>query len=56
MLKIMLVVQDKDDGNCNVKIQMPKNLDKATDNEKSVASAVYQKVAETLKNLENAQN
>lgn len=52
MLKISLVIQDKKDGSCKVKIEMPKNLDKATDNEKSVGSAIYQKVSETLKNLE----
>lgn len=57
MLKITLVVQDKKDGNCSVKIEMPKSLEKATENEKSVGSAVYQKLTETLQTLEqNAQN
>ena len=58
MLKITLVVQDKKDGNCTVKIEMPKNLDKATDNEKSVGGAVYQTVSQALKEMqnENAQN
>lgn len=57
MLKITLVVQDKKDGNCSVKIEMPKSLEKATENEKSVGGAVYQKLTETLQTLEqNAQN
>lgn len=58
MLKFTLVVQDKKDGNCTVKIEMPKNIDKASENEKSVAGAVYQTVTKALKEMqnENAQN
>lgn len=58
MLKFTLVVQDKKDGNCTVKMEMPKNIDKATENEKSVGGAVYQTVTKALKEMqnENAQN
>lgn len=52
MLKITLVVQDKKDGNCTVKLEMPKNLDKSTDNEISTGIAVYQVVANALKNMQ----
>lgn len=52
MLKITISVQDKKDGNSTVKIEMPKNIDKATDNEKSVTSMVYQAVTKALKDLE----
>ena len=55
MLKITLVVQDKKDGNCTAKLEMPKNLDKATENEKSVGGAIYQVVSEALKNMQKEQ-
>lgn len=49
-----LTVQEKKDNNadCTVKFEMPKNLDKATDNEKSVGGAVFQAVNEALKDLQ----
>lgn len=56
MLKITLVVQDKKDGNCTAKLEMPKNLDKATENEKSVGGAIYQVVSQALKDMQNEQN
>lgn len=54
MLKITLTVQEKKDNtdDCTVKVEMPKNLDKATDSEKSVGGAVYQAVLKTLKELQ----
>lgn len=53
MLKISLTVQQKKSSeDCTVKIEMPKNMDKATDPEKSVGGAVYQKVVNTLKELQ----
>lgn len=56
MLKITLVVQDKKDGNCSAKLEMPKNLDKATENEKSVGGAIYQVVSQSLKDMQKSQN
>ena len=53
MLKITLTVQQKKNSeDCTVKIEMPKNMDKATEPEKSVGSAVYQNVANALKELQ----
>ena len=52
MVKLNIVITDKKDkdGTCNVKVEMPKNLDKASDNEKGVALGVYQSVSKALKN------
>ena len=56
MLKIILTVeQKKNSDDCNVKIEMPKKLDKASDSEKNITSAVYQTISEALKILENKQ-
>lgn len=54
MLKITLTVQEKKDNtdDCSVKVEMPKNLDKATNSEKSVGGAVYQVVSKTLQELQ----
>ena len=54
MLKITLTVQEKKNNSddCTVKVEMPKNLDKATNSEKSVGSAVYQAVSKTLQELQ----
>lgn len=53
MLKISLTVQQKKNSeDCTVKIEMPKNMDKATDPEKSVGGAVYQKISNALKELQ----
>ena len=52
MIKLNIVITDKKDkdGTCNVKVEMPKNLDKASDNEKGVALGVYQVISKALKN------
>lgn len=52
MIKLNIVIIDKKDkdGTCNVKVEMPKNLDKASDNEKGVALGVYQVISKALKN------
>lgn len=52
MIKLNIVITDKKDkdGTCNVKLEMPKNLDKASDNEKGVALGVYQVISKALKN------
>ena len=52
MIKLNIVITDKKDkdGTCNVKVEMPKNLDKACDNEKGVALGVYQVISKALKN------
>lgn len=53
MLKISLTVQEKKNSDdCTVKIEMPKNMDKATENEKTVGGAVYQKISNALKELQ----
>ena len=54
MLKITLTVQEKKDktDDCTVKVEIPKNLDKATDSEKSVGGAVYQAVSKALQDLQ----
>ena len=56
MLKITLVVQDKKDGNCTAKLEMPKNLDEATENEKLVGGAIYQVVSQALEDMQKEQN
>ena len=52
MIKLNIVITDKKDkdGTCNVKVEIPKNLDKASDNEKGVALGVYQIISKALKN------
>lgn len=58
MVKLNIVITDKKDkdGTCNVKVEMPKNLDKASDNEKGVALGVYQVISKALKNESENQN
>ena len=58
MLKITLVIQQKKDSeDCTVKVEMPKNLEKATPSEKNIGGAVYQVLTDRLKKLEeNALN
>lgn len=56
MLKMTLVVQQKKDSeDCTVKIELPKNIDEATPSEKNVGGAVYQVLADRLKQLEQTQ-
>lgn len=55
MLKITITVQDKkgDNDDCIVKIQMPKDVEKASKSEKNVGSTVYQVITRTLEDLEH---
>ena len=54
MLKIAISIQDKDgNGHCNVKIEAPKNLEKAKDSEKTVMSTVYNTITKALEDLQN---
>ena len=52
MIKLNIIITDKKDkeGNCNVKVEMPKNLNKAKKKKKGVALGVYQIVSKALKN------
>lgn len=55
MLKFTIAVSDSktDDDKCTVKIESPteKQLEKATQSEKSTGAVVYNTIAEALKNL-----
>jgi len=54
MLKFTLTVQEKKNtDNCTVKIEKPKNMEKATKNELSVGNAVYETLTEALQKLQN---
>lgn len=54
MLKITISVQDKDGkGHCDVKIETPKNLEKAKDSEKTVMATVYNTITKSLEDLQN---
>ena len=56
MKKIMITfsIKIKENSNkesCNVEIVKPKNLDKATQNEKNVTAVVINEIEKSLKNL-----
>ena len=55
MLKLTIVVSDSktDDDKCTVKIESPteKQLEKATQSEKSTGAVVYNAIAEALQKL-----
>lgn len=53
MLKITLVIQEKTDSDdCTVKLEKPKNLEKASQNERNVGGAVFNAVEKALKELQ----
>ena len=52
MIKITVSIIDKKDGDSTVKIEMPKNIDKATKDEKIVASAVYEKITGAIESMQ----
>lgn len=53
MLKFTISVkQNKDNDDCTVKVEQPKNLDKASESEKAVTQAVYQTILASLENLQ----
>ena len=53
MYKITVTVSDKDKDNCTVKIQAPKEkqLEKASETEKSTGAMVYNTISEALQKL-----
>lgn len=56
MVKFSIVVKDKgeESGNCTVKIEtLEKQLEKAKDNEKTVAMTVYQAITKALQDLQS---
>lgn len=54
MLKITISVQEnKDKDNCTVKVINPKDLSKASDNEKRVGAVVINKISESLKEIQD---
>lgn len=55
MLKFIIKVSDKKDGNCKVDLESPKKEDfnKAKENEKSCAIMIQQKIMKSLEDLQN---
>lgn len=53
MIKLEVIIKEKDEENFNVQIKTPKDISKATEKEKNGASMVYNKICEALSNLEN---
>lgn len=51
MLKISVEIKEKDGEASNVTVKVPKDISKATDNEKQTATVVYNAICETLANL-----
>lgn len=53
MYKITISVEDKDDDNCTVKIDPPKEkqLEKASMTEKSTGAMIYNTITKALENL-----
>ena len=51
MLKISVEIKEKDGEASNVTVKVPKDVSKATDNEKQTATVVYNAICETLANL-----
>lgn len=54
MLKITISVQEnKDKDNCTVKVISPKDLSKATENEKKAGAMVLNQVEKALKEIQD---
>lgn len=51
MLKITVEIKEKDGDASSVTVKVPKDVTKATDNEKQTASAVYNAICEALSKL-----
>ena len=51
MLKISVEIKEKDGEVSNVTVKVPKDVSKATDNEKQSASVVYNAICEALGKL-----
>lgn len=53
MLKITInVIENKDNDTCKVNLVTPKDLTKASENEKNVTAMVINKVTQALKDLQ----
>lgn len=52
MLKITIQVQESKDDNCKVTIINPKDLSKASENEKSVGAVVRNQIEKALSELQ----
>jgi len=53
MLKITLCIKEnKKDDTCQVTLEKPKNLEKATDKEKNTSGAVFSALTKALQDLE----
>ena len=57
MLKLTIqVTENKETDTCNVQMVTPKDLSKATSNEKTVGSMVANELTKALQSLQNNQN
>lgn len=54
MLRISLVVKEKKDDktSCDVKLEKPKNIEKATETEKTISAGIYNAINKALKELQ----
>ena len=52
MLKFTIKIKEANKDASNVTIEVPKDISKATKNEKQTASAVYNAICDALKNLQ----
>ena len=56
MLKITIQVKEnKNEDTCNVEIVTPKDISKATTNEKTTGAMVVNEIKNTLQSMQNAQ-
>lgn len=56
MLKITIQVKEnKNEDTCNVEIVTPKDISKATSNEKTTGAMVVNEIKNTLQSMQNAQ-
>ena len=53
MLKFTIEVKDKDDGSCTVQIKAPKDLSKATENEKRACAMVINQITKALEEIQD---
>lgn len=51
MLKLTVEIKEKDNDTSSVTVKVPKDVTKATDNEKQTASAVYNAICDALGKL-----
>ena len=54
MLKLTIqIVENKNTDNCNVKVIVPKDFSKATDNEKNCGAMVYNQINKALNEIKD---